>query len=75
MLPDPTKPPIIDPKYGGHPADVSLLAALLRWADKVTKSKHVESSFLRRAYPDLSMNLQDMDTAREAVHDLVYEGV
>ncbi|KAI2701349.1 CAZyme family AA3 [Penicillium roqueforti] len=67
----PTEPPIIDPKYGGHPADVSLLAALLRWADKVTKSKHVESSFLRRAYPDLSMNLQDMDTAREAVHDLV----
>lgn len=31
----------------------------------------MKSSFLRRAYPDPSLNLQDMDTAREAVHDLV----
>ncbi|CAI7669492.1 unnamed protein product [Penicillium discolor] len=68
---DPTKPPIINPNYGGHPADISLLAAFLRWSDKVTESEHVKSSFLRRAYPDPSLNLQDMDTAREAVHDLI----
>ncbi|KAJ5799236.1 CAZyme family AA3 [Penicillium psychrosexuale] len=30
---DPTKPPIINPKYGGHLADVSLLAAFLRWSE------------------------------------------
>ncbi|CAI7656283.1 hypothetical protein PCG10_006012 [Penicillium crustosum] len=68
---DPTKPPIINPNYGGHPADISLLAAFLRWGDKVTESEHVKSSFLRRAYPDPSLNLQDMDTAREAVHNLI----
>ncbi|KAJ5186493.1 hypothetical protein N7449_011257 [Penicillium cf. viridicatum] len=68
---DPTKPPIINPNYSGHPADISLLAAFLRWSDKVTESEHVKSSFLRRTYPEPSLNLQDMDTAREAVHDLV----
>ncbi|KAJ5827629.1 Glucose-methanol-choline oxidoreductase [Penicillium robsamsonii] len=68
---DPTKPPIINPNYGGHPADVSLLAAFLRWGDKVAESKHLESSILKRRYPKPSVNLQDMDTAREAVHDLV----
>lgn len=69
--PDPTKPPIINPNYGGHPADVSLLAAFLRWSDKVTESKHMKSSILRRACPEPSVNLQDMDAAREAVHDLI----
>ncbi|KGO68027.1 Glucose-methanol-choline oxidoreductase [Penicillium italicum] len=68
---DPTKPPIINPNYGGHPADISLLAATLRWADKVTKSEHVKSLVLRRAHPDPSINLQNLDEAREAVHDLV----
>ncbi|KAJ5494657.1 Glucose-methanol-choline oxidoreductase [Penicillium fimorum] len=68
---DPTKPPVINPNYGGHPADVSLLAAFLRWGDKVAESKHLESSILKRRYPEPSVNLQDMDTAREAVHDLV----
>ncbi|KAJ5957706.1 hypothetical protein N7501_011985 [Penicillium viridicatum] len=68
---DPTKPPIINPNYGGHPADISLLAAFLRWSDKLTESEHVKSSFLRRAYPEPSLNLQNIDTAREAVHDLI----
>jgi choline dehydrogenase-like flavoprotein len=69
--PDPTKPPVINPNYGGHPADISLLAAFLRWGDKVAESKHLESSILQRRYPKPSVNLQDMDAAREAVHDLV----
>ncbi|CAG8885924.1 unnamed protein product [Penicillium egyptiacum] len=68
---DPTKPPIINPNYAGHPADVSLLAAFLRWCDKVTESEHVKSSFLRRAHPEPNINLQDMEAAREAVHDVV----
>ncbi|KAJ5185897.1 Glucose-methanol-choline oxidoreductase [Penicillium cf. griseofulvum] len=68
---DPTKPPVINPNYGGHPADVSLLAAFLRWGDKVAESKHLESSILKRRYPEPSVNLQDMDAARQAVHDLV----
>ncbi|KAJ5159097.1 Glucose-methanol-choline oxidoreductase [Penicillium coprophilum] len=68
---DPTKPPVVDPNYGGHPADVSLLAAFLRWGDQVAESKHLESSILKRRYPEPSVNLQDMDTARQAVHDLV----
>ncbi|CAG8230118.1 unnamed protein product [Penicillium nalgiovense] len=68
---DPTKHPIVNPNYGGHPADISLLAAFLRWCDKVTESEHVKSSLLRRAFPDPNVNLQDMDAAREAVHDLV----
>jgi hypothetical protein len=28
---DPTKHPIVNPNYGGHPADISVLAAFLRW--------------------------------------------
>ncbi|KAJ6190223.1 hypothetical protein N7519_000244 [Penicillium mononematosum] len=68
---DPTKHPIVNPNYGGHPADISLLAAFLRWCDKVTESERVKSSFLRRAFPDPNVNLQDMDAAREAVHNLV----
>ncbi|OQE06519.1 hypothetical protein PENVUL_c017G10290 [Penicillium vulpinum] len=68
---DPTKQPVIDPNYGGHSSDISLLAAFLRWSDQVTESKHLKPSFLRRTYPEPSINLQDMDMARRAVHDLV----
>ncbi|KGO40821.1 Glucose-methanol-choline oxidoreductase [Penicillium expansum] len=68
---DPTKHPIINPNYGGHPADISLLAAMLRWSDKVMESKHLNPSILHRAYPDPSVNLQNLDEAREAVHDII----
>ncbi|CAI7583526.1 unnamed protein product [Penicillium glandicola] len=68
---DPTKSPIINPNYGGHQADVDLLAACLRWSDKLTESKHLKPSILRRAFPEPSVNLQDLDAAREVVHDLV----
>lgn len=69
--PDPTKSPIIDPNYGGHAADVSLLAAFLRWSDKVAENEHLKPSIIRRAFPDPSVNLQGLKAAQEAVHNFV----
>ncbi|CAG8933952.1 unnamed protein product [Penicillium salamii] len=68
---DPTKSPNINPNYGGHAADVSLLAAMLRWGDKVGENKNLKPSIMRRSVPEASINLQDLDTGRKAVHDLV----
>ncbi|KAI9367211.1 GMC oxidoreductase-domain-containing protein [Aspergillus egyptiacus] len=68
---DPTTQPTIQPNYGGHEADVTLLSAALRWADTVTQSQHVKSSIARRAFPDASVNLQDLNAGKEAVHEAV----
>ncbi|KAJ5794344.1 Glucose-methanol-choline oxidoreductase [Penicillium paradoxum] len=68
---DPNQTPIIQPNYGAHPADVTLLAACLRWIDQVAESKHLKPSILRRACPEPSIDLQDMDANRKSVEDLV----
>ncbi|OGE47793.1 hypothetical protein PENARI_c037G02962 [Penicillium arizonense] len=68
---DPTKPPVINPNYGGHEADISVLAAALRWSDKVTESSHLKQSILGRTYPEPEVDLQDFDTARQAIHELI----
>ncbi|KAI9930636.1 hypothetical protein ASPWEDRAFT_27147 [Aspergillus wentii DTO 134E9] len=68
---DPSRPPVIQPNYAAHEADVAVLAAFLRWADKIGSSKHVQHSIARRSYPDPASNLQDFDSAKQAVHDVV----
>jgi choline dehydrogenase-like flavoprotein len=71
IITDPTKPPVINPNYGGHEADISVLAAAIRWNDKVSESSHLKQSILGRTYPQPEVDLQDFDTARQAVHELV----
>lgn len=66
---DPTKPPVIQPNYLGHEADVALLAAGLRWCDNVGKSQHVKSSFARRSFPEPSVDLQDLEQAKQVVRE------
>ncbi|KAL3442333.1 GMC oxidoreductase-domain-containing protein [Aspergillus insuetus] len=68
---DPTAPPLIDPNYIGHEADVTLLAAFARWADQVGKSDAVKNSAADRYYPKASFDLQDLEQAKEAVRDAV----
>ncbi|KAJ6103829.1 hypothetical protein N7486_004051 [Penicillium sp. IBT 16267x] len=68
---DPIKPPVIQPNYGGHEADISLLAAAIRWGDQVAESQYLKPSILRRAFPEASVNLQDLETAKQAAHDMV----
>lgn len=68
---DPTKPPIINPNYAGHISDVSLLAAFLRWSDQVAGNQNLKPSIIRRAIPEPSVDLQDLDAARKEVHNLV----
>lgn len=68
---DPTKQPIIQPNYIGCEADVALIAAGLRWGDNVIQSQHLKSSVARRSFPDPSVNLQDLEQAKDVVRDAV----
>ncbi|KAJ5367841.1 Dehydrogenase citC, partial [Penicillium brevicompactum] len=68
---DPTVQPVIQPNYGGHEADIALLAATLRWTDKVASSEHLQSSIMHRSFPGPTKDLENLETAKEAVHDLV----
>ncbi|KAL4876742.1 GMC oxidoreductase-domain-containing protein [Aspergillus karnatakaensis] len=68
---DPSTPPTIQPNYITHPSDIALLAALLRWADKVGKATSLKSSVSRRKFPDSTVNLQDFEQAKRAVQETV----
>lgn len=68
---DPTKPPVIQPNYIGHDADQAIIAAGLRWGNRVGQSQHLKSSIARRAFPEPSVNLEDLGQATNAVRDVV----
>lgn len=68
---DPTKQPVIDPAYVDHPADTAIIAAGLRWADRVGQSKHLADQFDKRSFPPPSVDLQDLEQAKQVVRDLV----
>ncbi|KAF7596030.1 hypothetical protein BBP40_003810 [Aspergillus hancockii] len=68
---DPTKQPVIQPNFLAHKADTTVLAAGLRWAEKVGQSQHVAHGLARRVMPDSSVDLQSLESAKNAVHDLV----
>ncbi|KKK19488.1 hypothetical protein ARAM_002937 [Aspergillus rambellii] len=68
---DPSKPPVIQPNYITHEADVALLAAFVRWADKVSQAESVKPSISARAIPSPSIDVQNLDGAKQAVRDLV----
>lgn len=69
---DPTKPPVIHPNYGGHDADVTVLSAAFRWVDNVSQSSHIKSSITGRAFPEASIDLQDLSNGKKAVHDAIF---
>ncbi|KAJ0424729.1 GMC oxidoreductase-domain-containing protein [Aspergillus carlsbadensis] len=68
---DPSQPPIIQPNYITHPADVTILAAFARWGDKLGHTSPLQDSIAERAHPHPSVNLQDLEQARETVRDVV----
>lgn len=69
--PDPTKAPAIDPAYLKHPADVAVLAAGVKFLDKVSTSKSLADKFAKRINPAPGLNLQKPEDAEEAVRDWV----
>lgn len=66
---DPTEPPIINPRYNSHSADIAVMAAGLKMADKTSKSKHLNGKFAERLVPDPKYDLEDTKQAREAAED------
>jgi choline dehydrogenase-like flavoprotein len=66
---DPTKPPVIDPAYLKHPADRAVLAAGLKFCDKVAKSAAVADKFRARVFPEPSVDLQNLKEGEKAVQD------
>ncbi|RDW64532.1 GMC family oxidoreductase [Aspergillus mulundensis] len=68
---DPSTPPTIQPNYITHDADVTVLAAFLRWADKVSHASPLNTSIANRSLPDPSLDLQDLEQAKQAVRDVV----
>lgn len=68
---DPRKDPVIQPNYLGHDADTAVIAAGVRFADKVGQSRLLEDQIAQRSWPDLSVDLQNLEHAKKTVHDLV----
>lgn len=71
MQVDPTEQPTIQPRWLSHEADAIILGAALRMADSVGQSKHLRDSLSTRLYPRPDINLQDLNKAKEAAHDVV----
>ncbi|KAJ5689676.1 Dehydrogenase citC [Penicillium macrosclerotiorum] len=69
--PDPTKQPVIQPNYGGHDADISVLGAAFRCVDRVAQTEHVKPSLLSRTVPSPTVDLQDLASAKRSVHDIL----
>lgn len=70
-FPDPNKQPIIQPNYAGEEADRILLAAALRWTDKVMNSAHVKPFIGKRINPDPSHDLRDLEACKPLAQDVV----
>lgn len=68
---DPNQQPTIQPNWLGHEADASVLGAALRLADSVGQSTHVQGSISSRAFPPPNVDLQNLEQARQAAHDIV----
>ena len=68
---DPFEPPEIDPNYLGHEADVAVLAAGLKFLDKMTKAPALEGKLGERQWPAPDIDLADKENRREAVRQHV----
>jgi choline dehydrogenase-like flavoprotein len=68
---DPTKPPRIDPGYFRNEADVRILAAGIRWLDKVSKVPILQKSLGRRIQPPADASLETEEERMEYVRNHV----
>lgn len=64
--------PAIDPSYGREQADRAVLAAALRWADRMRKSDHL-TDFLdgTRTWPPADWELEDLSVGTKAVEEAI----
>ncbi|KAK9852252.1 hypothetical protein MYU51_008653 [Penicillium brevicompactum] len=68
---DPSQPPTIQPNWLTQEADAILLGAALRMANQIGQSRHLRESISSRLFPRPNVNLQDLNQAKEAAHDVV----
>ncbi|KAK4994982.1 hypothetical protein LTR66_005112 [Elasticomyces elasticus] len=68
---DPTKPPTIDPAYNSHPADVAVLAAGMKFVDRVSKSEFLRGKLAQRTTPAPEFDLSKTEDAKEAVRNFM----
>lgn len=62
---DPADDPAIDPAYLTHPADVDVLAAGIKFLEKVSCSSHLRHNIQRRIRSEPSIDLSDLRKAKE----------
>ena len=66
---DPTTPPDINPNYMGHPADVAVLAAGVKFAEKLVRSPALEGKMGKRLHPPTKFDLSTIQGRREATQE------
>jgi choline dehydrogenase-like flavoprotein len=69
--PDPRIHPVLDPGYLTHPADVAVIAAGLRMAERASKSSHLAPLLLGRTVPEPDVDMTDVEASRAAVRKRV----
>lgn len=69
---DPAQQPTIQPNWLSHEADAAILAAGLRLLDRVGQSKHLQPSISSRLFPRADVDLESLDRAKDAAHDIVF---
>jgi choline dehydrogenase-like flavoprotein len=66
---NPTDPPVVDPNYLGHEADVAVLAAGMKFAEKMVKSPHLKDKIAKRITPPSKYNMNTIQGRRDAVRE------
>ena len=66
---DPSDHPRLDPGYLQHEADVSVLAAGMKFIDNMAQTSHLKDKLAKRVYPPPSLDMQNLSDARTAVRD------
>lgn len=68
---NPLDPPLIDPGFLSHPADVDILASGVAFADRVFQSPLLKDKVARRVDPPPEVNLHNRNEARDYVRDRI----
>jgi len=66
---DPAKPPLIDPGYFRNSADTKILAAGIKWMDKVVKHPILQKSLGKRVQPAPEASLETEEERMEYVRN------
>eukprot|EP01097_Dermamoeba_algensis_P006528 TRINITY_DN408_c0_g1_i4.p1 TRINITY_DN408_c0_g1~~TRINITY_DN408_c0_g1_i4.p1 ORF type:complete len:283 (-),score=67.92 TRINITY_DN408_c0_g1_i4:19-867(-) len=68
---DPHQQPEINPNYLAHPADVIMMAAGYKFAEKLANSQHVKGKFGRRCLPSEDRDLSTAEGRRKVAGEFV----